>query len=98
MIRLLGAYDNYNLGYESRDFALDPEHAKQVAPGGGIIRPAITVDGRIVGTWSSKRSGRRLAVSIEPFERLDSAWVDDIEAEVSDLGRFEGLAAARAPV
>ena len=98
MIRLLGAYDNYNLGYESRDFALDPEHAKQVAPGGGIIRPAITVDGRIVGTWSSKRSGRRLAVSIEPFERLDSAWVDDIEAEVSDLGRFEGLAAALAPV
>ena len=28
--------------------------------------------GAIVGTWSSKRSGKRLAVAIEPFEPLDA--------------------------
>ena len=36
---------------------------------GSSARP-ITVDGAIVGTWASKRSGKRLAVSMEPFERL----------------------------
>jgi hypothetical protein len=93
VVRLLGAFDNYNLGYESRDFALAPEHVKQVVPGGGIIRPAITVDGRIVGAWSSKRSGSRLSVSIEPFERLDPAIADAIAGEVADIGRFERVTA-----
>ena len=91
VVRLLGAFDNYNLGYVDRSFALPPEHEKKVNPGGGIVRPAITVDGRIVGTWSSKRSGKRLAVTIEPFASLSDTVVKAIEAEVADLGRFEDL-------
>ena len=72
MVRLLGAFDNYNLGYVDRGFALAAEHERRVNPGGGIVRPSITVDGRCVATWSSKRSGERLAVTIEPFEPLDA--------------------------
>ena len=94
VVRLLGAYDNFNLAYSSRAFALTPDHEKQLAPGGGIIRPAIVADGRVVGTWASKRSGNRLAVTIEPFARLDPAIAAAVEAEVEDLGRFEGLSAA----
>jgi hypothetical protein len=91
VVRMLGAFDNYNLGYVDRGFALAEENVKQVAPGGGIIRPAITVDGQIVGTWSSKRSGKRLAVTIEPFEALPAAVESAIADEVADLGRFEEL-------
>ena len=91
VVRLLGAYDNYNLAYESRDFAVAPAHVKRIVPGGGIVRPAIVVDGRFVGTWASKRSGSRLTVSIEPFEPLDPEVAEAIEAEVADLGRFEGV-------
>lgn len=91
VVRLLGAFDNYNLGYVSRDFALPSEHLEQVVPGGGIIRPAITVDGRLVGTWASKRSGKRLSVTIEPFDELEPSIATALEAEVADLGRFEGL-------
>ena len=91
VVRLLGAFDNYNLGYVDRGFALAEEHVKQVAPGGGIIRPVITVDGSIVGTWSSKRSGKKLAVTIEPFAELSPEVESAIHGEVADLGRFEGL-------
>lgn len=91
VVRLLGAFDNYNLGYVDRGYAVDEQHVKQIAPGGGIIRPAITVDGRIVGTWASKRSGERLRVELEPFERLSGEIEKALEAEVADLGRFEGL-------
>jgi hypothetical protein len=49
------------------------------------------VDGQIVGTWSSKRSGKRLAVTIEPFEALPAAVESAIADEVADLGRFEEL-------
>jgi Winged helix DNA-binding domain len=91
VVRLLGAYDNYHLAYGSREFAVPATHQKQLVPGGGIVRPAITVDGGVVGTWSSKRSGSRLTASIEPFERLDPTVAEAVEAEVEDVGRFEGL-------
>ena len=93
VVRLLGAFDNYNLGYESREFYLAAEHVKQVLPGGGIVRPTITVDGTIVGTWASKRSGKRLAVALEPFTALEPEVEEALGAEVEDVGRFEGLAA-----
>ena len=94
VVRLPGAFDNYNLCYERRDFHLPAEHVKQVVPGGGIVRPVITVDGKIVGTWSSKRSGKRLAVTLEPFTELDRELEDALAEEVADIGRFEGLEAA----
>ncbi len=90
-VRLLGAFDNYNLAYASRDFHLPPEHARQLVPGGGIGRPATVADGEIVGTWSSKRSGKRLAVSLEPFTEFGPELADALAAELGDLGRFEGL-------
>jgi hypothetical protein len=93
VVRLLGAFDNYNLGYEDRGFAVAADNVKQMIPGGGIVRPTITVDGRFAGTWASKRSGERLTVTIEPFAKLDSATQAAIEEEVADLGRFEGVTA-----
>ncbi len=96
VVRMLGAYDNYNLGYQSREFAVADGNVAQIVPGGGIVRPTITVDGRFVGTWSSRRSGSRLSVSIEPFDRLAPATEAALEAEVADIGRFEGLAATLA--
>jgi hypothetical protein len=93
VVRMLGAFDNYNLGYVDRAFALPPEHTKQVVPGGGIVRPAIVADGRFVATWSSKRSGNRVTVEIEPFAPLETELEEAIEAEVADLGRFEAVAA-----
>jgi Winged helix DNA-binding domain len=91
IVRLLGAFDNYNLAYTSRAFAVGHEHEKRLAPGGGIIRAAIVADGRVIGTWGSKRSGKRLSVEIEPFGRLDPSIAAELEAEVDDVGRFEGL-------
>jgi hypothetical protein len=57
------------------------------------VRPTLTVDGRFVATWSSKRSGDRLRISVEAFEALDPSWSAALAAEVEDVGRFEGVAA-----
>ncbi len=97
LVRLLGAFDNYNMGYVSRDFAIEAAHVKQVLPGGGIVRPAIIVDGRIAGTWSSRRTGTRLTVTLEPFGELEPEWEGAIADEIADIGRFEGLEAVVAP-
>jgi Winged helix DNA-binding domain len=93
LVRLLPAFDTYLLGYESRAHAVDAAGERRILPGGGVLRPTICVDGRLVGLWSSKRSGDRLAIDLEPFEPLDEAVLAAIQAEVADIGRFEGLAA-----
>jgi Winged helix DNA-binding domain len=52
--RLLGAYDPYLLGWKDRSFAVPAALAKRVHPGGGLIRATATIDGLVVGTWSTR--------------------------------------------
>ena len=67
---------------------------KQVDPGRRDRPPGRSPStGAIVGTWASKRSGKRLAVTLEPFDRLPGTVAEALEAEVADIGRFEGLTA-----
>jgi hypothetical protein len=93
VVRLLPAFDTYLMGYASRAHAVDEAGAKRILPGGGILRPTICVDGRFVGVWSNRRSGKRLAVSLEPFPGFDDGWLEAIAAEAKDIGRFEGVEA-----
>ena len=92
-IKMLGAFDPYLLGYRTRDLGVGPELLKRVHPGGGIIRPTILVDGRAVATWSRMRTGRKLSISVSPFEALSDEVRAGIHREVEDVGRFLGLEA-----
>ena len=85
-LRLLPAFDEWLLGWASRDLVVPPEHARRVAPGGGIIRPVAIADGRVVATWRLDRRARR--VELDAFGRVPRR---ELEAEVADLGAFLGL-------
>jgi hypothetical protein len=93
-VRLLGAFDAYLLGYARRDLALSPTFAPRIQAGGGWIHPALVVDGRVVGTWRQQRTAGEPAVTVEPFEPIPRDVRPRIEAEVRDLARFLGHAAA----
>jgi len=91
-VRLLGAFDTYMLGYRSRDFAVPPEHVPAVKEGGGgWIRPVIVRDGVVIGGWRYMRKGARIEVALNSAESLPAAVRKAIDAEVADIGRFEGL-------
>ena len=93
-LRLLGAFDTYLLGYASRDFLISAGHGRMVnAARGGMIEPAIARDGEILGLWTMSRSKKRLEIRLDPFEPLGAAELEAIDAEVADIGRFEGLEA-----
>lgn len=89
-VRLLGAFDTYLLGYRDRGFAVRPESVAAVKEGGGgWIRPVIVHDGFVVGGWRAARRGGQVEASInvlDPDPELDAA----IDAELSDIARFEG--------
>ena len=93
VVRLLGRFDDYLLGWRGRDLILDPRFARRIQAGGGWIHPAVVVDGRVAGTWRSRRAGGRLEVAVEPFGRLPAGARPGLEAEAADLGRFLGAEA-----
>jgi hypothetical protein len=90
-VRLLGQFDEYLLGYRDRDIALERRFARRIQAGGGMIAPALAVDGRIVGTWRQRRSRAGTVVLVEPFEPLDETVRPGLDAEIADLGRYQGL-------
>jgi hypothetical protein len=87
-VRLLPRFDIYLLGYHNRDLSVPPQYAKRINAGGGLLHPAVLVDGRAVGTWKSKREKGYLNISVEPFDPLTPEMIPGLEAEVADIARF----------
>jgi hypothetical protein len=88
-VSLLPAFDEWLLGWRSRDLVLAPAFAKRVAPGGGIIRPVAIADGRVFATWRLDR--RRGRVELDPFGRVSKAVRAGVEAEVAAISDFLGV-------
>jgi hypothetical protein len=89
IVRLLGPFDPY---LQARDRRLIvPDKAVQKALWPVLGRPgAVFVDGEIVGTWRTKASGKKLAVTVEAFAPLrPSAW-DQIETEAERVAQVRG--------
>jgi hypothetical protein len=84
--RLLGPFDPYLLGWRDRGFAVPPEHARRVHPGGGIVRATALANGRAVGTWTQPRG----KVVIEPFEPLPARVAAVLRREAARVEGFEG--------
>ncbi len=93
VVRLLGAFDTYLMGYTTRRHAVDVTGEQVILPGGGVLRPTILIDGRFAGTWSQKRSGKRLRMILEPFSPLDDELTRALAKEAADIGRFEAIEA-----
>jgi hypothetical protein len=81
-VRLLPAFDEWLLGWASRDLVLAKQHGGAVLRG-GIIRPAAISDGRVFATW---RFDRRHRVELKPFGRVTRAMRVGVEAEATRLG------------
>ncbi|MCY0941751.1 winged helix DNA-binding domain-containing protein [Streptomyces antarcticus] len=88
-VRLLPAYDNYLVGYRSRDLSVPARDERRVWPGGGQIRATVLVDGLAVGTWSRGRGGA--GVNVEPFPSAappTAAVTAALARESADIARF----------
>lgn len=90
-VRLLGHFDAYLLGYRGRALAVLDGFQDRIQAGGGMIMPAVLVDGLVVGTWRQVRNKDRLRVVVEPFGVLPDRVLPGLRDEVTDLGRFLDL-------
>jgi hypothetical protein len=90
-VRLLGHFDTYLLGYRGRALAVPGGFEHRIRAGGGMIMPAVLVDGLVVGTWRQVRKKDGLRVIVEPFGAVADRVLPGLRAEVTDLGRFLDL-------
>lgn len=87
-VRLLPAFDNALLSHRDRDALLPGERRGEVYVG-GIIRPTVMRDGRIVARWRLERGRRGAEVVVVPFASVRGLR-SVLDSEVADIGRFLG--------
>ncbi len=93
-VRLLPPSDPF-LQARDRDLLL-PDRARRQALWTAIAAPgALLVRGEVGGTWRARAAGRRLDVTVTPFEPLDPALAGNLVEEAHLVARVRGLAEAR---
>ena len=73
---LIPPYDEYLIGYKSRDIVLPPEHRHRAHNNSGIFQPIIAHDGIVCGNWSPFKEDCQAEFFIGGFETEDvqEAW------------------------
>lgn len=85
---LLPGFDEYYLGYKTRQVVLDGRYDKQVVSVNGIFRPVIVIDGQIVGIWKRDVKKGTAVFSLEPFEPLTAVQQQAVAAAARQYGVF----------
>jgi hypothetical protein len=85
--RLLGGFDALLLAYADRSVHVPEGRSRDVNVGGGMVRPVVLVDGRVVGTWRTSGPSPARTLEVRPFEDL-AAHRDELEREATGVGRF----------
>jgi hypothetical protein len=88
-VRLLPYFDAYTVGSYPRE---------QVFPGRAFTRalagsqagnfPVPLVNGVVAGVWHQRRSGRKLDITVEPFDRLTAPLRRELDDQVARIGAF----------
>lgn len=72
-VLFLSGFDQLLLGYNKAESLILPrEHLRDIFTLSGIVRPAILMDGRIVGWWSQK--GRKLSIRL--FDEENKSFIE----------------------
>jgi Winged helix DNA-binding domain len=88
-VRLLPYFDAYTVGCHPREL-LFPGRASEraLARGQAGNFPVLLVDGIVAGVWHQRRSGRKLAVTVEPFRRLTASQRRALDEQVDRVGQL----------
>jgi hypothetical protein len=90
-VRLLPYFDAYVIGGHPRARLFPGVAGKRALTGGqaGNV-PVLLVDGVVAGVWHQRKSGRRIAITVEPLARLSARQRSDVESEAERVGRIFG--------
>lgn len=93
-IRWLAKFDPLTMGWLDKSRVLRPEWRTRVFRKAGQVEAALLVDGRIAGTWRSRRVGRNLQIHAEVWSDLGVRRRRAAETEADRLAVCLGLGGA----
>jgi hypothetical protein len=86
-VRLLPYFDAYVVGCHPRELLFPgPAAARALAGGQAGNYPVLLIDGIVAGVWHQRRSGRKLAVTVEPFRDLTAGQRRELDDQVARIG------------
>jgi hypothetical protein len=88
-VRLLPYFDAFQVGSQPRGLLFPGRAAERAlarTQAGNF--PVLLLDGVVGGVWHSRRSGSRIAVTVEPLGRLTGVQRAALEAEVQRIGEI----------
>jgi hypothetical protein len=88
-VRLLPGFDPYVL-FPRSGRPVPQEHLARVYRNQGWISATVVERGRVVGVWTSAKRGRRLELTVEPFERLSDRTRTEVAREARSVARHVG--------
>jgi hypothetical protein len=88
-VRLLPYFDAYTVGCHPREL-LFPGRAwdRALARGQAGNYPVLLIDGTVKGVWHQRRSGRKIAVTVEPFGKLTAGQKRELDDQVTRVGEI----------
>lgn len=87
-IRFLPEFDNLVLAHADRSRILADEHRPGLVTKNLRVKATFLLDGRVAGTWSVERKGKKACLRIVPFEPLSSGAAKQLAEEGERLLRF----------
>jgi hypothetical protein len=90
-VHLLPQWDEFLLGYKSRDVTLPPEHFVKVVPGRNLVfKPTLVIDGEVAGTWRRVQKRAHVLLEVQPFADLSARRWREVETAADAYGTFLG--------
>lgn len=88
-VRLLPYFDAYTVGAHPRDLLFPGRAAERGLTGGqaGNV-PVLLVDGTVAGIWHQRRTGSRVAITVEPVRPLTPAQRRELDHQVERIGQI----------
>ena len=65
-----------------------PDERAELEARYGLEIPVLLIDGLVAGVWHQRRSGRKIAITVEPLQPLTTAQSRGLDEQVEWLGTF----------
>ena len=88
-VRLLPYFDAYVVAGQPRELLFPGRAATRALAGGQAGNfPVLILDGRVAGVWHLKRTGKQVAVAVEPLDVLTAEQRSDLDGQVDRIGEI----------
>jgi len=75
------------VGSQPRELLFPGRAAERALAGGQAGNyPVLLIDGVVAGVWHQRRSGRRIAITVEPFDPLTAGQRGALDEQVARIG------------